>query len=121
MDDGQKVRIAYHFYKRCFSIRDAHSRRVIGYADRIVVRHVKYIVVQSGRERALRERMKNVHAFVEGEYVRELQAASIPAHLAREAFYNPYHAPAFMDRGTMKPVLTADLAICEQGKVYYQA
>ncbi|BBI31155.1 hypothetical protein [Cohnella abietis] len=119
LEEGQTILIAYHLYKRCFSIRNANTRKVIGYTDRIVICNVRFLVSLSGRERVLRENKKNVHAYVKGEYA-ELQNISIDDGDVRQAYYNPYFTPAFVDRITIEPIQCADMAICEDGKVFYR-
>ena len=120
LENGQTILIAYHLYRRCFSIRNANTRKVIGYTDRIVVRNARFIVSQAGRARVLRERKKNVHAYVKGIYEKELQHMSIIGIQAREAYYNPYFNPLFVDRLTNESLYSAKIVVCEEGKVYYR-
>ena len=115
--EGQLVLIAFHLHKRCFSIRLASTRKVIGYADKVVVRDVGFLVSSSGRLRVLRERKKNVHAVVRGRY--EQQEQILTPQQWREAYYNPYQVEGFVDRETREPIQFADMAMCENGKVYY--
>ncbi|WP_239631644.1 hypothetical protein [Paenibacillus sp. H1-7] len=121
LEPGQIVRIAYHAVKRCFSIRDAKTRRVIGYTDRIVLRNVSFVVSQAGRERVLREREKNVHAYVIGLFEPKLQQLSRERDgCEAEAYYNPYYTLSFVNKSTKEPLSCADLAICEERHVYYR-
>lgn len=117
--DGQPLLIAFHLYKKCFSIRCFHTRKVIGYADRIVVSNARFLVSQSGRARVLREKMKNIHAFVQGEYQADLQHAYLAYEYIMEAYYNPYKVSTFVDKRTMTPIHDAQIAIFDEGKVYY--
>lgn len=119
LEEGQIILIAFHLYKRCFSIRNVSSRKVIGYTDRIVVRNARFPVSVSGRLRVLREKRKNVHAYVQGCFEQRLQQIDYHPEQLREAYYNPYVVSAFVDRETIEPIAYADLAICENGKVYY--
>ncbi|CAG5087803.1 Gp88 [Thermobacillus xylanilyticus] len=116
---NQTLRIAYHVVKNCFSVRDRRSRKVIGYTDRIVLYDVQFVVSQAGRARVLRERQKNVHAFVVGKYDETLQSLSIdPTY--QQAYYNPYRTETFINRATLIPVQSAKIAICENRAVYYR-
>lgn len=119
LDEGQTILIAYHLHKRCFSIRHAKTRKVIGYKDRIVVQHVQFIVSESGRQRVLRERRKNVHAYVRGVFENKLQNIRFNDYNFRGAYYNPYSAATFVDVETKEPIAYAELAICENGKVFF--
>lgn len=43
--------------------------RVIGYAKRLLIHDARLVVQSAGRARALREKRRNVHAFVRGDLV----------------------------------------------------
>ena len=62
-----KVRIYWNLHQGMWSVQDAKTRRVIGHATQILVRDASFVVSEAGRQRVLRERKKNVHAFVVGE------------------------------------------------------
>lgn len=62
-----RVRIYWNLTKKVWSVQDAKTRRVIGHATRVNVRDASFKVSQAGRERVLREGVKNVHAFVVGD------------------------------------------------------
>jgi hypothetical protein len=49
--------------------------------------------LKSGREKVIRERKKNVHAFVIGEY----QGAFVGPE-ENKAYYNPYKTSTFIDQ-----------------------
>jgi hypothetical protein len=117
LQDGQVILVAYHFYKRCFSIRDAKSKRILGYADHIVISDVKFIVHQSGRMKVLKEKKKNVHAYVKGQFLYSLQGQH--AGIMREAYYNPYRTEAFVDKESAGCIQHANLARCVDRRVYY--
>jgi len=70
---------------------DKKSRRVSFHTNEIVLKDVKFIVSQSGRERVLREKKKNVHAFVEGI----IASASYVLNKEPNVFYNPYRFDSF--------------------------
>jgi len=62
-----RVEIYWNLHKGMWSVRDAKTRRVIGHAAQVLVRDATFKVSEAGRQRVLRERKKNVHAFVVGE------------------------------------------------------
>ncbi|TBL80848.1 hypothetical protein [Paenibacillus thalictri] len=119
LQEDQVVLIAYHFYKCCFSIRDARTKRILGYADSIVVTNVTFVVRLSGQRRARRDKEKNVHAFVRGRFQRGLQMLGAGDAPLREAYYNPYTTDGFIDRKTAKLLSGAAMARCEGKRVYY--
>lgn len=85
--------------------------------DAVALRNVNFIVNTKGRERVLRRRRKNVHAFVEGNLIEP----SVKAYLActSRAKYDPYTAGYFWDVLTGKPVKTAAAAYIIRSDVYY--
>ena len=77
-----------------------------------VLRDASFVVSEAGRRRVLREKAKNVHAFVRGELVETFPLDSIPGAADGEALapgrgatvpvtYNPYKAGPFtrLDNG----------------------
>tara|TARA_Y100000034_G_C6819001_1_gene368670 strand:- start:503 stop:883 length:381 start_codon:yes stop_codon:yes gene_type:complete len=66
--DGQSVEIYYNLHKKCFSVRDRKTRRVIAHTDSISLLKATFHVSEKGRDRVRREKRKNVHAFVRGTY-----------------------------------------------------
>jgi hypothetical protein len=59
-----RVEVYYNLHKKCFSIR--HKGIVISHANTVKLADVTFVVRKAGRERVLREKKKNVHAFVRG-------------------------------------------------------
>lgn len=62
------VEVYKNSHKNCFSVRDCLSRKILGYSNRLVLRNCKFVVQQGGRNRVLKEKKKNVHAFVRGNF-----------------------------------------------------
>lgn len=60
--------------KPIYSIRDPKTKRVICWTDKVFLSSVEFIVSKSGRNRVLREKRKNVHAFVRGSIRQPLTA-----------------------------------------------
>lgn len=44
-----------------------HKGRVIGYAKAVTLRDAHTVVSEAGRQRVLREKRKNVHAYIDGQ------------------------------------------------------
>ena len=61
-----RVEVYFNLHKHVFSVRSARSGRVILHTDRVHIRNPEFVVRQGGRQRVLKERKKNVHAFVRG-------------------------------------------------------
>ena len=88
--EGLKVRVYRNLTKKCFSVKCKKTNRVIAHVDDITLRDVTFPVSKAGRERVLRERQKNVHAFIEGVVDREKMVYGNTA-----ICYNPYKRDHF--------------------------
>lgn len=85
-----RVKVYRNITKQCYSVmRDG---LVVAHVDSIVLKNVEFRVSQAGRNRVLKERRKNVHAFVIG-YVSMDEALDKGTRIS----YNPYVAPSFME------------------------
>jgi len=62
-----RVRIYWNLHRGCWSVMDARTNRILGHATQVLVREPRFVVREAGRQRVLRERKKNVHAFVVGQ------------------------------------------------------
>lgn len=63
----RRVRVYYNLTRRCWSVTDAATRRVIGHWwGAMNLTACAFVVSQAGRARVLREKRKNVHAVIEG-------------------------------------------------------
>ena len=59
-----KIEVYWNLHKEMFSVR--HKGKVIAHVACINVKDAKFVVQKAGRERVLREKKKNVHAFIRG-------------------------------------------------------
>lgn len=119
------VRVHWNLYRKCWSIQRKNDRGrwyVAFHADSVGLSGVKLKVSEAGRQRVLREKRKNVHAYAEGTLVclhngtvaRDIRNVPINRDLSglpswdmerwNVATYNPYKAPTFYMRESGKPV-----------------
>ena len=92
--------------KRCFSCKTGKEpvRHLTG---SFCLRNATFKVSEAGRQRALRERVKNVHAKIHG-VLEEETISSLPSG-ARRVKYNPFKQPTFvLEDGT--PIHQANTA-----------
>jgi hypothetical protein len=84
--------------------RDGTGRgKVIGHAETVALAAVVFHVSESGRQRVIRAKAREVHAWAIGDIV-----DSVPPGLAtREVTYNPYRCGAFHARDGA-PIARAD-------------
>ena len=62
-----RVEVYFNLHKKVFSVRSVMTGRVILHTDKVHISNPKFVVRKSGRDKVLRERKKNVHAFVRGD------------------------------------------------------
>jgi hypothetical protein len=109
---GIKVRVAVYrnLHKQMWSVKDRYTGRVIAHLPSLCLEGIKgceFRVSQSGRERVLQQRTKNVHATVCSEWT----TTDTPCKYATlnkpiRVSYNPYKSPYFRTLEG-KPVLGA--------------
>ena len=101
--------------------------RVIDRVSGVVLRDASFVVSEAGRRRVLREKAKNVHAFVRGELVKSYPLDSLPGTADGEGVapgrgatvpvtYNPYQAGHFtrLDNGAAMRAASL-VAVAPQG------
>ena len=62
----RKVRCYWNLHRHMWSVQDYATRRIIGHAYKVLLRDVAFTVSEAGRQRVLRDKRKNVHAFAVG-------------------------------------------------------
>ncbi len=113
-----RVQVYWNIAKRIWSVRDKTTGRVVLHLPALVLDDCKLKVQQGGRARVLREKQKNIHAFVEGDLVAEGTTpdailgifGTLPAQ-SESVTYNPYKHESFVVRATGAPIFTAPRAI----------
>ena len=110
-----KVRVYRNLHKKCLSVQAMVDGRwkVIKHVDAISLHNPVFKVSQAGRQRVLREKRKNVHAFVVGihhEWSEHMPCGN------RRVSYNPYKADTFMCDG--EPILSANQCRIDSGGIF---
>jgi hypothetical protein len=115
---GQKVRVYRNLNKPTFfSIQDAKTKLVLGYAPSVTIAAVEFVVSEASRQRVLNKKVRNVHACAIGMLVST--GESIPEH-ARSGYYNPYKTALFIDEETGQSIHQSEIAHCQGSKVYFK-
>jgi len=70
--------------------------KVVAHAESLVLSGVEFKVSQKGRQRVLRERVKNVHAFLIGKLSCSDRAEAVASSGGSKVIYNPYHCGTFI-------------------------
>jgi len=99
-----KVEVYFNLHKRVFSVRSCKTGRVIHHTKNVHIRDPQFVVREGGRQRVLRERKKNVHAFVRGNLTAFKDS---PSYLADTIGYNPFKYDSFVKMPDEAPVYKA--------------
>lgn len=125
-----RYEVYWNLHKGAFSLRSLSGDskgKVVARKNFFRMKDVKFAVQPAGRERVLRERSKNVHAFVRGSQpdVADdwddslLNSMTLSDEWVRVT-YNPYKYESFVIAGTEKPIYSASevrgFAIDVEGK-----
>ena len=109
-DASKSVSVYRNLHKNCWSVQQ--GGRVVFHAISLVLRDFTTVVRKAGRERLLRERKKNVHAFLKGHLL-SVGFGSISAEIeflrslgidydAEHFRYSPYESDFFVtDSGSV--------------------
>jgi len=112
-----KVEVYRNLHKQCWSVRDNKTGKVVDHVRNIHIKDATLVVRPSGREKVLRERKKNVHAFVKGE-ITTIGGVPIEIH---QVVYNPYKNTTFIEKGSGEPIHTAkNVFLTSLGNVYVE-
>lgn len=104
-----RVYVYRNLHKGCLSVRSCETRRVIAHVDSIVLTNCKFKVSASGRERVRREGHKNVHAGIEGHWMKDQEAPDASART--QVVYDPYRFDTFVEKDTLAPCFTSEDAL----------
>ena len=108
LDKNKKVEVYFNLHKKCWSIRQAGKPVV--HSDFVEIKEPQFVVQQGGNARVRREKRKNVHAFVRG-YLTD-RVGIFPKN-QKLVTYNPFKHTSFVERGTDKPICSAQYAVLD--------
>lgn len=106
---GEKVKVYYNLNKKTFSV--THKNKVVLYADYIKMKDVKFHVREGGRQKVLKDKRKNVHAFIIGELEDycKFPCNKIPNPKGSEVItYDPYEHKSFVHKKDNTPIYNAN-------------
>lgn len=106
-----QIRIYFNLHKRLFTIQTKRPNgwRVSHHAEAVTISLPRFKVSEAGRQRVLRQKRKNVHAFIEGE-LSTLDWSAFAEDMEGIS-YNPYKAGTFVNRENGQPVFSARVAV----------
>lgn len=116
-----RVEVYRNLHTGTWSVRDIGVGRVIAHPNEVQIADAKFVVRAGGRERVLREKRKNVHAFIRGSLmnIHKILASDTLLDL-NKAKYNPYENDSFVDVNSNNPVISSEFVYMSvDDGVYY--
>lgn len=117
---GIKVAVYFNLHKDLFSVQSRHKDnygKVLFHCENINLSKVKFVVREGGRDKVLKEKRKNVHAFCYGTINLECKQS-----VKNLISYNPYKANHFYYVNDSSPVYSVDQikmqVINKRGKIW---
>ena len=105
IDRTKTVEVYKNLHKQMWSVRQ--GGKVLEHCETIMLRDCRFVVQPAGRAKVLRERKKNVHAFIRG-YVSSIATANAEYTTSRVVTYNPYKYPHFYCKEDERKIASAD-------------
>jgi hypothetical protein len=113
---GQKVFVYYNLHKLCWSVKSLSGEfkgKVVAHLDLIYLKDTTFKVSQKGRDRVLKEKVKNVHAGIVG-----IVSDKNETDYEIQVSYNPYKHSFFYHKKDSSPILSAKYVRMDTGKVF---
>jgi hypothetical protein len=118
-------KIYRNLHKNCFSVlkydREKKGYRLYAHVDEAIISQVKTKVSEAGRRRVLKEKSKNVHAFILAKSFSPLPSGTlrlIPHAYPDELYYNPYTTEQFINKTSGQPVTSHTSVMLKNCKAY---
>lgn len=97
----------------------------IDYVSYVEMRDVEFKVHEAGRQRCIRENVRNVHAWVVGDVRHQEYGPNSPTWESnpdrwRKAVYDPFKGGTFVDAETLHPITLAWQAVLIGKEVLYE-
>ena len=101
---------------RTWSVKSARTKRVIARRELVLIKDATLVVRESGRQRVIKERRKNVHAAIVGTWTRDkkiIKRILKKKNQMKHVTYNPYEYNLFTETTTLLPVVVAGWALLD--------
>lgn len=114
-------RIYRNLNKGNFSIqsylKDKKGYRVTDRANTIIMENCTFKIYNSGRQRVIKEKRKNVHAYIEAVSYNHLKG-DLDVNNFREIYYNPYTCSSFIYKDTGEYLKKVSKILAYKNKLY---
>ena len=98
-------------------IKQKGGYRVTDRLSSVILEDCTFKVYETGRQKVIKEKKKNVHAYVELISYKAVYVEVDVANL-REIYYNPYEFDSFVYKDTLKKVYKANRVLAYDNKLY---
>ena len=111
-----RVHVYRNLQKKCWSVKDPSSGKVFNHVNNLHMHNVEFRVQPAGRDRVLKEKRKNVHAYVTGLLETHIKC-DCGWYNDGQVTYNPYKTDHFYWVKDEKPVrMVWSLTLNDDGK-----
>ena len=116
LKENDKVRIYFNLHRKQFSVQQMTDKgwRVKCHVDHLFLKNVTFKVNESGRQKVIQQKKKNVHAFAIGTVANN----SASKYAVTQVTYNPYIDSTFIKVKDGSQVTHAAHAYFGNKKVY---
>lgn len=111
-----KVKVYRNLHKKMYSVVDMKTGKVFRHQHHVVLKNARFRVSEAGRARVLKEKRKNVHAFVIGTLLEK--DFHFPDREPTMGTYNPYKHKTFVKKGTRRALRDAELVLLAPKEMY---
>lgn len=115
-----RVAVYYNLHRKCLSVKaleGPNKGRVIDHRHHVALVDVTFKVSEAGRQRVLRDKRKNVHAFIVGRLATDDDDLLYGGDFDNVT-YNPYRYSSFVRWGDKAPVTKASVVEIVDREIY---
>ena len=98
-------------------VQEKKGYRVTDRASTAILEDCNFRIYEAGRQKVIREKRKNVHAYVEPISYRHIKGDVDVTNL-REIYYNPYDYDSFIYKDTQEKVSKRVTILAHDNKLY---
>jgi hypothetical protein len=113
IDLEKPIKVYKNLHKDCYSIKQ--GTLVVAHAERLCLSNVEFLVNEKNRQKVIKTKQKNVHAFIKGYYETSgMGTTAEKADCGLQVYYNPYKTSSFIDKILEKPLKGARFVVLNE-------
>lgn len=110
---SERYDVYFNLRKDVFSVRSCRSGRVVAHTRHIVLRDCTFVVQPAGQRKVRESGVKNVHAWIKGTRIEDINFEIPYVATAAPVYYNPFITDTFQTLDTKEAVHRAGLVLAE--------